>query len=286
MTLPSASAGSWAGPRARSRRRRAGCCSRRRTSRPWPSPGAPSDSVCAPRRRPVSNGVVTPRGSTGPPRDCASCSEPRPGSGIATPRVWSTCGGPCPGPVGSRCGRPGSTTCSGASSTTSRWSGYLEPIGFACTPQSTGVVDVTVPTFRPDTGREIDVIEEVARHHGYANLPRRRPFTPQVGRLTPYQRDRRLARQVMAGLGAHEAWTASLLGPDQQSKVGIDGGVRGDESAHTRRERAATEPPARDVGRARVQRRSSSRRGAALRGGPRVPAARARPGGPCPGPLG
>ena len=104
--------------------------------------------------------------------------------------------------------------------------GYLEPIGFTCRPQSTGVVEVTVPTFRPDTSREIDVIEEVARHHGYAKLPRRRPFTPQVGRLTPYQRDRRLARQMMAGLGAHEAWTASLLGPDQQSKVGIEGGVR------------------------------------------------------------
>ncbi len=88
------------------------------------------------------------------------------------------------------------------------------------------MVDVTVPTFRPDTEREIDVIEEVARHHGYANLPRRRASAPQVGALTPYQRDRRLARQVMAGLGAHEAWTASLLGPDQQSRVGIDGGVR------------------------------------------------------------
>ena len=104
--------------------------------------------------------------------------------------------------------------------------GYLEPIGFACVPESAGVLHVTVPSFRPDTEREIDVIEEVARHHGYANLPRRRPAAPQVGRLTPYQRDRRLARQVMAGLGAHEAWTASLLGPDQQARVGIEGGVR------------------------------------------------------------
>jgi phenylalanyl-tRNA synthetase beta chain len=104
--------------------------------------------------------------------------------------------------------------------------GYLEPIGFTCVPESAGVVEVTVPTFRPDTGREIDVIEEVARHHGYANLPRRRTSAPQVGWLTPYQRDRRQARQVMAGLGAHEAWTASLLGPDQQSRVGIAGGVR------------------------------------------------------------
>ena len=75
--------------------------------------------------------------------------------------------------------------------------GYLEPIGFACAAASRpGCSTVTVPTFRPDTEREIDVIEEVARHHGYANLPRRRPFAPQVGGLTPYQRERRLVRQV------------------------------------------------------------------------------------------
>jgi phenylalanyl-tRNA synthetase beta chain len=104
--------------------------------------------------------------------------------------------------------------------------GYLEPIGFGCASQSPGVIDVTVPTFRPDTEREIDVIEEVARHHGYSKLPRRRPFSPQVGRLTRYQRERRLAREVVAGLGAHEAWTASLLGPDQQRRVGIEGGVQ------------------------------------------------------------
>jgi phenylalanyl-tRNA synthetase beta chain len=30
---------------------------------------------------------------------------------------------------------------------------------------------------------------------------------------------------VVAGLGAHEAWTASLLGPDQQRRAGIEGGV-------------------------------------------------------------
>ncbi len=103
--------------------------------------------------------------------------------------------------------------------------GYLEPIGFRCRTESAGVVSVTVPTFRPDTEREIDVIEEVARHHGYARLPRRRPFAPQVGGLTRYQRERRLARRVVADLGAHEAWTPSLLGPDAHRRVGIDGGV-------------------------------------------------------------
>jgi len=103
--------------------------------------------------------------------------------------------------------------------------GYLEPIGFGCERESAGVLDVTVPTFRPDTEREIDVIEEVARHHGYARLPRRRLTAPQVGRLTRYQRERRTAREVMAGLGAHEAWTASLLGPDDQRRLGTLGGV-------------------------------------------------------------
>ncbi len=31
---------------------------------------------------------------------------------------------------------------------------------------------------------------------------------------------------MVAGLGAHEAWTASLLGPDEQRRIGIEGGVR------------------------------------------------------------
>jgi len=102
---------------------------------------------------------------------------------------------------------------------------YLEPIGFGCARQAPGVLAVTVPTFRPDTAREIDVIEEVARHHGYANLPRRRPAAPQVGGLTPYQRERRVVREVAAGLGAHEAWTASLLAPEDHPRVGIAGGI-------------------------------------------------------------
>ena len=103
--------------------------------------------------------------------------------------------------------------------------GYLEPLGFVCERESTSVLDVTVPTFAP-TPREIDVIEEVARHHGYANLPRRRPFSPQVGRLTRYQRERRLVREVVAGAGAHEAWTPSLLGPDAHRPVGMENGIR------------------------------------------------------------
>ncbi len=103
--------------------------------------------------------------------------------------------------------------------------GLLEPIGFSCREQPGDVLEVTVPTFRPDTEREIDVIEEVARHYGYSRIPRRRPHAPQVGALPPYQRERRFVREIMAGLGAYEAWTPSLLAPGDHERVGWQGGA-------------------------------------------------------------
>ena len=104
-------------------------------------------------------------------------------------------------------------------------SGLLEPIGFEAAERTEGVLEVTVPTFRPDTEREIDVIEEVARHYGYSRIVRRRPHAPQVGALTSYQRQRRFVREVMAGLGALEAWTPSLLAPGDHRRVGWPEGI-------------------------------------------------------------
>lgn len=37
--------------------------------------------------------------------------------------------------------------------------------------KSEGNLTVTIPTFRPDVYREIDLIEEIARHYGYNNIP-------------------------------------------------------------------------------------------------------------------
>ena len=134
--------------------------------------------------------------------------------------------GAVPGPVGVHVRTARVNLVLGSDLSDEQVSAYLEPIGFGVRRTSPGSLEVTVPTFRPDTTREVDVIEEVARHHRYGRLPRRRPFAPQVGRLTPYQRERRLVREVVAGLGALEALTPSLLAPDDHRRVGLPPGIR------------------------------------------------------------
>jgi phenylalanyl-tRNA synthetase beta chain len=101
--------------------------------------------------------------------------------------------------------------------------GYLAPIGFEAEPVREGVLEVVIPTFRPDADREIDVIEEVARHHGYGNIARTMPSSPRVGGLTPYQRDRRFVHEILAGAGCTEAFELSLLAPGELERAGIGG---------------------------------------------------------------
>ncbi len=105
----------------------------------------------------------------------------------------------------------------------------LEPIGFVLTPamgsadEPGGAFEVEVPTWRHDTATEIDLIEEIARHHGYDRLGRRVPRSPQVGRLSAYQLDRRMLRRTMVALGLDEAMPLPLLAPDAHERAGLDG---------------------------------------------------------------
>ena len=101
----------------------------------------------------------------------------------------------------------------------------LEPIGFAVGPQAEdGSVPVSVPSWRPDCGGEIDVVEEVARHLGYGSLGSRRPRSPQHGGLTAVQLRRRRVRDVMVALGASEAMPNPFLAPGDLEAAGLDSG--------------------------------------------------------------
>jgi phenylalanyl-tRNA synthetase beta chain len=108
----------------------------------------------------------------------------------------------------------------------------IEPIGFAVRPLASrddpgDQLTVLVPTNRPDVRRAPygidDVIEEVARTFGYANIPRHTPTWPQPGHLTALQRSRRLAKDVLCGLGASEGWTNTFVSAEAHRKVGLSG---------------------------------------------------------------
>ena len=67
------------------------------------------------------------------------------------------------------CASPTSTASSAPTSTPATSPALLDPIGY--TVDGAGaVVDVALPSWRPDSAEEIDVIEEVGRHYGYANI--------------------------------------------------------------------------------------------------------------------
>ena len=87
----------------------------------------------------------------------------------------------------------------------------LEGLGFVLA----GVVDgwnVTVPTRRVDVRREIDLIEEVARHHGYDRLPTTFPalnVPPQP--VDPAITQARHLRTVLTAMGFSEAMTFGFI---------------------------------------------------------------------------
>ena len=97
----------------------------------------------------------------------------------------------------------------------------LEPIGF----ESESVdqdIDVVVPSFRPDTSSEIDVIEEIARIYGYENIVKTVPKSKTFGSLTRKQNDRRLIRTTMMGLGLDEAMPVPFLAPGDLENAGLE----------------------------------------------------------------
>jgi phenylalanyl-tRNA synthetase beta chain len=98
----------------------------------------------------------------------------------------------------------------------------LDPIGFVTTVVEAGQLDVAIPTWRPDSAVEIDVVEEVARMYGYSSIERTVPRSALTGGLDRHQRDRRLVRQILAGAGASEAWTTTFVSEDELHHAGLD----------------------------------------------------------------
>ncbi|HSI55389.1 MAG TPA: phenylalanine--tRNA ligase subunit beta, partial [Ramlibacter sp.] len=77
---------------------------------------------------------------------------------------------------------------------------------------SGGVLTVTPPPYRFDITIEEDLIEEVIRIIGYANLPTTAPLAPITAKLPPESRRSRFAvRRVLAALGYQETINFSFV---------------------------------------------------------------------------
>ncbi len=96
----------------------------------------------------------------------------------------------------------------------------LEPIGFALKPVG-GDWEVGVPSWRPDTSQEIDLIEEVGRLWGFGRIPRTVPSSPRTGGLSLQQRRRRRVLELLSGMGLMQAMPLPFLAPGDLERCGL-----------------------------------------------------------------
>ncbi|HEX9696930.1 MAG TPA: phenylalanine--tRNA ligase subunit beta [Actinomycetota bacterium] len=109
----------------------------------------------------------------------------------------------------------------GIAATAAEMTAALTALGCEVTAGSRTTLRVTPPTWRGDITIEEDLIEEVARVHGYDNVPVRLPQGGRVGGLTREQSLRRVARRALMGAGLSEAQTLSLISPAFADRIAL-----------------------------------------------------------------
>ena len=94
----------------------------------------------------------------------------------------------------------------------------LRGLEFQLGARSAGSWHVTPPSFRPDIHGTADLVEEVARHVGYDNLPSRlRPAPPRPERDTAREFDLRLYERL-TGLGYAEIIAYPMVDPEENAR--------------------------------------------------------------------
>jgi phenylalanyl-tRNA synthetase beta chain len=87
----------------------------------------------------------------------------------------------------------------------------LRRLGFELSQGGSGAYQVAIPTWRLDVEREVDLIEEIARLHGYNNFPNTLPsFSGGVVELPEAPKEEKL-RQTLLALGYNEALSSTFI---------------------------------------------------------------------------
>lgn len=99
----------------------------------------------------------------------------------------------------------------------------LETLGFTLTETTPDAVwTVTVPPYRyRDIEREIDLIEEIARLHGYDQFCETLPSKTEPGYLPPEEKFTQKLRQVMRGAGLTEVLHYSWVKPGDDKLISV-----------------------------------------------------------------
>jgi phenylalanyl-tRNA synthetase beta chain len=97
----------------------------------------------------------------------------------------------------------------------------LRRLGFGVTGDDP--LRVVVPTRRPDVSRPVDLIEEIARLHGYDRIPETIVTGPGGG--LPAELSRlRILRRTLVGAGFHEAMLFSFIGEEDLEAMRFESG--------------------------------------------------------------
>ncbi len=102
--------------------------------------------------------------------------------------------------------------------------GTLEPLGCRVRRAGGGAFDVVAPGWRADLGREIDLVEEIARIRGFDSIPATAPALPAGPRRRgAFERHRRM-REMLVARGFSEAVNHAFAGAEPLRMLGASDG--------------------------------------------------------------
>jgi phenylalanyl-tRNA synthetase beta chain len=108
---------------------------------------------------------------------------------------------------------------------------YLEGAGFEILSQSDRALKARVPSWRADVSAEIDLVEEVARFHGYDRFPDEiRPFRPTSTFDDPLWTIADRVRERLVGLGLYETRPMPFVHAKEETHVRVSNPISENEA--------------------------------------------------------
>lgn len=98
--------------------------------------------------------------------------------------------------------------------------GILKSLGARIAARSDTEVEVYPPSHRPDLCREVDLVEEIARLHGYDKITTKLPLVKPGGRTDGRLRWERRLRSFLAGEGLTEVVNLTFASPEMNRRFG------------------------------------------------------------------